>query len=300
MNVTSPGHELRRFAEISFFGGTAVALHILLAAEWPSRGAESGGMGGEDAVTFQGATQQVETMVANWTRPPPVQQATATIDPTPQANPNLLPMSTVRLDDAPNSELKMAALPAPVLSDAPTPDTQTATPQPPEPEPEPEAQLEPTPDPTPTTDPLPKTRPKPRPDVKVAKTRQKASAGSQKQRSAGSGGAATAGNKGKAETNVAPGVRAKALAVWGAKIRSQVERRKRHPKGTRAGGTVGLRLSVARDGRLQSVSVVRSSGHAALDNAAAAAVQRAGRFKAAPKELSKAAYSFSLSMNFRG
>lgn len=298
MNVTSPGQELRRFAEIGFFGSTAVALHLLLAAEWPSRGAESGGTGGEDMVTFQAATQQVETMVANWTRPPPLQQATVSPNPIPQAITNLLPMSTVRMDVAPNSELKMAAIRAPVLSDAPTPDTQTTSPKPPKPEqePAPETRLNPSSE----AELLPTTRPKPRPNVKTAKTQQKASVGAQRQRSAGSGGASTAGNYGKAEANVAPGVGAKALAVWGAKIRAQVERRKRHPKGTRAGGTVWLRLNVARDGRLQSVSVVRSSGHAALDNAAAAAVKRAGRFRAAPKELTDALYSFSLPMNFGG
>ena len=65
------------------------------------------------------------------------------------------------------------------------------------------------------------------------------------------------------------------LARWGASIRNRVERRKRYPRGTRAGGTTILRITVARTSQLVAVSVAKSSGNRTLDSAAISAVRRA-------------------------
>ncbi|MBZ4023736.1 hypothetical protein CKO11_14880 [Rhodobacter sp. TJ_12] len=88
-------------------------------------------------------------------------------------------------------------------------------------------------------------------------------------------------------------------AKWGATIRARIERRKSYPSAAgRASGSVGLALRVGRDGALVSASVNRSSGHAALDAAALAAVRRAGRFAPAPEGLTQPSYAFSLAVEF--
>lgn len=86
---------------------------------------------------------------------------------------------------------------------------------------------------------------------------------------------------------------------WGASIRSRIERRKAYPAAARgASGTVTVRLTVTRSGQLGGVSVVSSSGHPALDQAALNAVQSAATFPAAPKGLADASYTFTLPMKF--
>ena len=135
--------------------------------------------------------------------------------------------------------------------------------------------------------------------TKPAERSQSASAGAAPQKSAGTGGTAQAGDSGKsAVRTLSKGQEAKLVSVWGAKIRSQVERRKRYPSGTRAMGQVVLKVSVDRNGRLAGVGIRSSSGDARLDAAAVAAVRNAGRFPAAPKELPGSVFAFSLPIRF--
>jgi protein TonB len=68
---------------------------------------------------------------------------------------------------------------------------------------------------------------------------------------------------------------------------------------TRGVGQVTLTLQIAQSGQLTALSVSRSSGDPDLDNAALSAVQRAGRFPAAPEGLTDASYGFSLPIRFR-
>ncbi|MFV0515025.1 MAG: TonB family protein [Jhaorihella sp.] len=333
---------MRRSAEILGFALLAVAVHVLLMADWASDGAEAGGVGGDAMVTLAGATPQIETMVADWTRPPetqaadPIPQPQAApeteasfgaglkLDDAPQARiriaalpspepdvpqepraetaprpeaqpkqiepvtqmqppatrPDLLPRSTVRRDEAPNRRLKAPALASP--DTAAPPRAELDTPPPPVP-----------PKPRPAPEPAPKTKAKP------AERSQPARAGAAPQKSAGAGGTAQAGNSGKsAVRTLSKGQKAKLVSVWGAKIRSQVERRKRYPSGTRARGQVVLKISVDRNGRLAGVGIRNSSGDARLDAAAVAAVRNAGRFPSAPKELAGSVFSFSLPVRF--
>jgi len=89
-------------------------------------------------------------------------------------------------------------------------------------------------------------------------------------------------------------------AGWGADIRARIERRKSYPRdGDGAAGTVKLRIVVGADGRLRGVAVIASSGSAALDAAAVRAVERAGRFPRAPKQLGAEEASFTLPVSFR-
>ena len=120
------------------------------------------------------------------------------------------------------------------------------------------------------------------------------------QRAAGSGGSSQAGNAGTNRVAAGGGQQqAKLQAVWGAQIRSRIERRKRFPGAMRGrSGRVVVRLTVGRDGTILGASVARSSGQPAFDQAAIQAVQRAGRVPAAPDGLGAASYSFNLPMDF--
>jgi len=165
----------------------------------------------------------------------------------------------------------------------------------------------------PTAKPAPATRPKPRPKAKAdpspkptAKTQDRprkpkpAAAGQAAQKAAGSGDGATAGDSGTARAATLSKAKVNDLkAGWGAAIRARIERRKRYPSGARgASSTVTVRLTVSRAGALAGVSVARSSGHPALDQAAVAAVRAAAGFPAAPMGLGDASYSFTLPMAF--
>ncbi|PYF11849.1 outer membrane transport energization protein TonB [Rhodobacter viridis] len=148
-------------------------------------------------------------------------------------------------------------------------------------------------------------KPKPVPREKAEKPKQAKPARHQSDsraasRAAGSGGAVQAGTGGQdAQATVSAGAVKSQLLKWGATIRTRIERRKSYPSAAgRASGGVGLALSIARDGTLQSASVNRSSGNAALDAAALAAVQKAGKFPAAPTELTKPSYAFSVAVKF--
>lgn len=290
---------MRKAFEFSVFGALALGLHVALMADYPEQGADAGGAGGDALLTLVGATPQIETMVETWTRPPSAQPVVDTVQTLPEIERPLLPMSSVRLDEAPNSRLRLAAMiePRPETPERPEIDT-TPPPQPKvEPDP-PKVTADRRPKKRPEREPAKKPEQKPKSKAKPAERAQRASAGSTAQKAAGSGGSAQAGNSGKAATKtLSPGKEASLIATWGARIRSQVERRKRHPGG-RAKGRVVLKISVVRNGQLQSVSVRRSSGQPALDAAAVAAVKRAGRFPAAPKQLTKPVFVFSLPINF--
>ncbi|WP_206540114.1 TonB family protein, partial [Leisingera sp. ANG-Vp] len=85
---------------------------------------------------------------------------------------------------------------------------------------------------------------------------------------------------------------------WGAAILSRVERHKRQPRGG-GKGRVRIRLEISTQGKLVAASVARSSGIAALDQAALAAARKA-RYPRAPKALAPGAYSFVFSARFEG
>ncbi|PTE14940.1 TonB family protein [Pseudogemmobacter blasticus] len=119
-------------------------------------------------------------------------------------------------------------------------------------------------------------------------------------KAAGTGGGAASGAAGKAaDAGAGAASETDLKTAWGGKIRSRIEARKSTPRSAAgATGTVKVQLVVARSGKLLSASVVASSGHAALDQAALAAVRAAGRFPAAPKGLAKDSYSFTLPMRY--
>ncbi|MES2432362.1 MAG: TonB family protein [Pseudomonadota bacterium] len=206
------------------------------------------------------------------------------------------PPAIATLEPAP--EVPMAELPEtldPVVQDEPLPDLPDPTlapdlpdpvvaPQPLQADLPPDAEAppeKPKPEPVPEEKPAPK-KPKPEKTKPAAKAQQQPQA-EQK--------AATAVSKGKAKSLV---------DRWGAQVRKKVERRKTYPRSAAgAEGIATVRITVTRSGGLAGVSVARSSGNAALDQAALQAVNRAGSFPAAPDGLTDAQYSFNLQVSFK-
>lgn len=119
-------------------------------------------------------------------------------------------------------------------------------------------------------------------------------------RAAGSGAQTQEGRAGRSESTSRSEADSGALvAQWGGQIRAAIQRQQRHPAGGRVGGTVRLQLVVQGDGRLASVRVLESSGHAALDRAAIEAARRA-RLPRAPQGLGGGSYRFNLPVRFQG
>lgn len=195
--------------------------------------------------------------------------------------------------DTPPPELRETA-PAPV-----TP-PQRPTLRPPEPTidqaidtPEPAPELPPEPIKKPKPTPKQKPASKPAPDKKVADKASTTSAGAATQKAAGAGKSNKAGST-KRSSALGKGKEASLMSVWAGKIQSRLQRGVRVGKAKATSNRVVLRLKVAPNGRLQSVSISKSSGSAKLDQAVLTSVRRIGKFAKAPKQLTKSSYGFSL------
>lgn len=282
----------------------AAGLHLAGFAAWSSSpgSAVSAGDGGADMISLVAASDDLDAMVADWDRPPALDlmpPAAAMPPPPPEAPPQMFAAETFAPKAPP---LAMLAPPLPEAA----PSMVALAP------PEPSASMAPQTSPKPRARPVPpKAAEKVVPNTKTkttAKTNTKTNtpeapkpaAPAQGGKAAGSGKGAQAGDGGTAKAATLSRAQANSLmASWGASIRAAVERKKRHPSAAgRASGRVSLNLTVARNGMLQGVTVASSSGNPALDQAAVAAVKRAGRFAPAPKGLGDASYTFSLPISF--
>ncbi|MCD9146261.1 energy transducer TonB [Pseudophaeobacter flagellatus] len=277
---------MKRSAEVTVFAGLAALIHVSLFATAPPSGVQSSGAGGEAMVSLTAASATVAEMVETWERPPPPPVTTADLD-TPEAP----KMPEFELAEAPQVAVQMA-LPQP--GSATVVEVDLSTPPPP-PEPEPEPQPEPEPEPKPRPNPAPTPPPKPTQATISDQTVEYRAA----QRAAGSGGGTQTGVSGRSATaTISAGRQAKLRALWGAKIRSRIERRKRYPSDGRGNGRVVVQITVAASGALVNVRVVKSSGSAAFDRAALKAVSRAGKFPKMPKQLGGGHSKFSLPISF--
>ncbi len=265
-----------RALEISGFALGALGLHLAALLHFSAPGSESAGSGGQAVVAIAPASGTLIEAVQRWNAPPEVETAAAPRSPPELPQNNAGDLAMVQPMDLPPAAPQMPVLaPPPARAAAPVLDTRSYTPPPP-----------PQPDPVPEPKAKPKPKPKPARAVKA-------------QRAAGKGGGVMAGRK-KARNvaTMSKGQQAKQVAVWGARIRSRIERNKRFPRGARGGGTVRLRIRVDNAGRLAGAQVIGSAGQSALDKAALQAVARAGRFPAAPKGVARKTYSFTLKMRF--
>lgn len=282
---------MKRSAEVTLFAGLAALIHVSLFASAPESGVQSSGAGGEAMVSIEAASATVAEMVKAWDRLPPRPQMENPELEHPLAPTEAPQMPEFELADAPRAAV-LVALKEPEEADAVEID-QSTPPPPPPPEPEPD------PEPEPEPKPRPKPAPKPVATPPTAQTSNQTSAGRAAQRAAGSGGGAQAGAAGGASTaTISAGQRAKLQSIWGAKIRSRIERRKRYPAGARGSGRVVLRITVAASGALVNYRVAKSSGVAAFDQAALKAVARAGKFPKAPKGIGASQFTFNLPMSF--
>jgi protein TonB len=295
---------MKRAAEFTLFAGLAAFIHVSLFATAPQSGVQSSGAGGDARVSIKAASASLAEMVEAWERPTPRVQLKNPDLTQPQTQPTTPPttpkMPQFDLAQAPRVAV-LVALAEPELKQVVEVDTAPPPPPPPLPPPPPEPEPEPQPKPKPPEKPAPK-QPAPKPPAPkppVAKTSQQTSAGRPAQRAAGSGGGAEAGVAGGASAaTTSAGQKAKLQSIWGAKIRSRIERRKRYPSGQRGKGRVVLRITVAASGKLINYRVAKSSGVAGFDQAALKAVSRAGKFPSAPKQLGGKPFTFNLPMSF--
>lgn len=265
-----------RVFEALIFLPVAAALHVVAWDFAPtSSGSSAAGGAGADSVTLAAATASQSAMIAKWQETPQVTATgpTAMQAPAPRSV-RILPLPL----SAPAPRIPMLAQTPPMT--APTPvrlpqmDTQTATP----------ARAEP---------PAPLLRPKARTQTAPVQPQPAKKAGGTGQNTQrGEAAAATVQSQSTASAQVLK-------AKWGTAIYTKVQRNMRFPRSLNAGGTAKLALQVARNGTLQELKLIRSSGNNAVDAAALRAVQRAGRFAAAPKGLDADAYGFSLSLTFK-
>lgn len=258
----------------------ALSLAILTGGFVTARpeGGEAGGMQGQNTVTLQGAPMQVAEMVADWQRPPLVQETTLDI-PQEMTQAMVAHSTSTGFDlpsapDVPVQPMNAQPLTVAMASSASAPRVDTAPPPPPKPKPEPQ--------------------PAPKPASQPAAKPKTAQPGSQTLIAAGQGGTQQEGQRGSAKVKaLSAGKEAKLLSQWGAKIRSRVGKRTKRPKGVK-GGTALVKLVVAPSGQLLSVSLAKSSGNPVLDQAVLSAVRSNGSFPKAPKQLTKARYGINL------
>ena len=281
---------MKRGLEIILFLVLAGGVHLAGFAQLPSpKGADSAGQAGQAVVSVQAASQSVTEMVARWERPPETVQTVNALEAMQPPDTSMQPPKPVMAEP-------VRRIPSPGLSVPQTdtaPDVRVAKAPPPPPDPEPKVQ--------PSRE-RPKARPAPaRTEPKPKATASPKTPARTPTRASGSGGGANAGStRTSRAATLSSGQIQSLTAQWGAKIRRKIERRKRYPSAARgASGTVTLRIAVSRSGALGGVSVVRSSGHSALDKAAVRAVKAAHHFPAAPKGLTKSSYSFTLAMQFK-
>lgn len=299
------------------FGGflvLAVVAHLAVVLIGPrTQGVASSGQAGETAVSIQVSDGQIADMVAQWETPPEVPEPVEAPDMPETAalnEPEVPPLEQPERPVAPAAPMAPAAPGLAVPQSDSLPDASVTAPPPPPPvqRPDPDPELERLGETRPQVRPerpdppkqQPRREPAPKKQAKKADKPKQAAASSAAQRAAGQGQGTNAGNARQTQAATLSAGQIQSLtARWGAQVRRQIERRKRYPSAARgASGTVTVRLTVGRNGSLQGVGLARSSGNAALDQAAVRAVQSAGRFAAAPKGLTKASYTFTLQMRF--
>jgi protein TonB len=91
------------------------------------------------------------------------------------------------------------------------------------------------------------------------------------------------------------------VAFWKGKISALIERNKAYPPAAQARGETGvvqLAFSIDRQGRVLASRVVRSSGHASLDQETLATVHRAQPFPPPPAELPGGKFDFTVPVKF--
>ena len=305
---------MRRVAEAAVWTALALGLHLAALAAFDAAatdGTTASGDGGEAPVPLEAADAAVMQMVADWDRPPAVADAVTPALPQAPEVPSLAPPPAATAEAAPPMALPRMVAPdtsgpaLPVAPQAPPPPVEQAVTATSDLAPRASARPVVRPvrrTPAPPPDPAPESAPTPapKPATQQAAPAPRQTQAAPAQRAAGQGGGAGGGHGGAGPATTASPAQVQGLmARWGGEIRSRIERRKSYPRAAGgAAGTVQVAIRVGADGGLQALGIAQSSGNAALDQAALAAVQRAGRFPAAPAGLGAGPHSFTLPMAF--
>ncbi|MCC0016817.1 MAG: TonB family protein [Rhodobiaceae bacterium] len=143
-----------------------------------------------------------------------------------------------------------------------------------------------------TQPPVEQVRPETRTERKPASSRSDTAGtrtrGEQRAAQAGDGGRSASGAAGRA-----------AESSYASRVVARLQRAKRSPRGTRAGGTVRVRFTLDRSGRVVSASLAKRSGSAVLDSEALALVRRAAPFPPFPAAISKARLTYTVPLTYR-
>ena len=85
-------------------------------------------------------------------------------------------------------------------------------------------------------------------------------------------------------------------------VRRKIESRKRYPLTARKSmieGKVGVKMTILKDGRLEAVEIIETSGYAILDKAALESVRRAAPFPPLPEEADRNRIQMSIYLVFK-
>ena len=143
----------------------------------------------------------------------------------------------------------------------------------------------------------PKPKPKPKPQA-PKQTQPSGPSGQQPSQPAASGpGKAGPGGSGGGAGQGNPD----AFNAYTAQIRKRIERYKKYPNAARAKkmeGVATVSFILDKGGNVLTSSLVKSSGHAILDEEAMALLKRAGPFPGMPKELTQSTIKLTLPLRF--
>lgn len=276
---------MKASVEIGLFCAASVALHLTALALTMPDGMSAGGSGGDARVTQSAmvgsASSEMMALAQAWEQP-----VTTLSDPRSASEPSrtdippALPDTALAADMPPGlpSLPEQPALPDNTILQEPSQTPPLLFDMPPE-----------------RTGPRPRARPDPAQARASTQPRRTGSPERPGTRAAGQG-ASTQSGSGPAPSTSGSTTSATALAQWGGAIRAAIQRRQSRVSGN-ARGHVQLQLSVSADGRLNSVRIMQSSGVAAVDNAAVAAV-RAARLPRAPQGVS-GSHVFNLPLTYQ-
>lgn len=279
---------MTRYWEGPVFFAVALAIHVAFWIQLPARSIESAGDQGEAFVSVAAADGALEALIAEWEEP---SETTPETEKAAHSQPDLEPISEPQpVELEPLTDVTDA--PVPEVPDAPEP-TDIVT------------QAIPLPTRAPTR-PVRQRQPE-RTEAAPVRTRERqteqarssSAPAVRQQRAAGTGGGETVGRQ--APTQVAsidPSRKRSLMAEWGGKIQSRIARRAR--SGAQASGRVVLQLLVQRNGIIQDVRVLRTSGNPTVDQAAIAAVGRTGRVPSAPRALPGDVHKFQIPITIGG
>ncbi|WP_270726874.1 energy transducer TonB family protein [Shimia sp. Alg240-R146] len=301
---------LQTSSEVLMIGGLVVAVHLAFVSPQLESGLESAGAAGADILQVMASTASIATLVENWDSPPEIAEV-AEMPTAMSTASQMSPTALVAVSDpdfpAPSQAISLTvgaadAPPLPVAPSAEPPKVSLQSPIapsvqkppnapalfpktiPPQVAHPPKAPAVPKPpaEPVSPSQAKPVTPPKSADEAKPKPASQSAIQ-VQSRRASGAGGDTAKGNNGSDDTATISKAKHKRLAVkWGQQIRNRVARHA--PKGVGKGRAI-VGFTVAANGKVSAIKLLKSSGNARIDQAALKSVRLAGNMPRAPRGL---------------